>query len=125
MNIVFFDGECGLCDLSVRFLLKRDKKNRFLFAPLQGETAKKHQILDSDSVALLEEEKTLYREGEAALRILWLLGGAFTLPGSLYFLLPKCVVNGCYRVIAKNRHFLFSKEKCTLPETVDPSRFIP
>ena len=39
MHLVFYDGQCGLCDHAVQFLLKADKKNKFLFAPLQGTTA--------------------------------------------------------------------------------------
>src|SRR5688500_5144509 len=36
--IVLYDGECGLCSRSVRFLLARDG-GQLWYAPLQGETA--------------------------------------------------------------------------------------
>ncbi len=35
---VLYDGECGLCHRSVKFLLKRDR-HQLWYAPLQGETA--------------------------------------------------------------------------------------
>ena len=38
-HLVFYDGQCGLCDQVVQLLLKADRKNIFLFAPLQGTTA--------------------------------------------------------------------------------------
>jgi len=37
--ILFFDGECGLCQYSVRLLAGIDYKKRLYFAPLQGLTA--------------------------------------------------------------------------------------
>ncbi|MEN8160707.1 MAG: DUF393 domain-containing protein, partial [Myxococcota bacterium] len=35
---VFYDGECGFCHWSVRFLAARDGKGRFRYAPLGGAT---------------------------------------------------------------------------------------
>jgi predicted DCC family thiol-disulfide oxidoreductase YuxK len=37
--VLFFDGECGLCNRVVRRLLARDRRGTLLFAPLQGPTA--------------------------------------------------------------------------------------
>ena len=38
--LVLYDGECGLCDRSVQFLLRHDKKGVLTYAPLQGEAAR-------------------------------------------------------------------------------------
>ena len=38
--IIFFDGVCHMCNSAVDFFMKADKKRLFLFAPLQGETAR-------------------------------------------------------------------------------------
>ena len=61
-HIVFYDGECGLCQRSVQWLLNRDKKKILFYAPLQGETAK--ELLTSiefpeglDSIIYLQEEE--------------------------------------------------------------------
>ena len=35
---VLFDGECGFCDASVRWILRRDRRGRFRFGALQGAT---------------------------------------------------------------------------------------
>lgn len=38
-ELLFYDGECGLCHGAVKFALRRDADgSRFRFAPLQGET---------------------------------------------------------------------------------------
>ncbi|PKN39805.1 MAG: hypothetical protein CVU63_14125, partial [Deltaproteobacteria bacterium HGW-Deltaproteobacteria-20] len=34
--IVLFDGECGLCHASVRFVVERDDRALFRFAPLDS-----------------------------------------------------------------------------------------
>ena len=36
-QVILFDGVCNLCNSSVLFVIKRDKKNKFLFAALQEE----------------------------------------------------------------------------------------
>ena len=36
-SLLLFDGECGLCNAVVRFLLRRDVAGRLRFARLQGE----------------------------------------------------------------------------------------
>ena len=40
--ILFFDGECGLCQGSVRLLASIDCHKRLFFAPLQGLTAQRY-----------------------------------------------------------------------------------
>ena len=37
--VLLYDGECGLCNRVVRFLLRRDPRARLRFAPLQGPAA--------------------------------------------------------------------------------------
>jgi predicted DCC family thiol-disulfide oxidoreductase YuxK len=39
-SIIFFDGVCNLCNASIDFVLKRDKKNRFLVGALQDDYSK-------------------------------------------------------------------------------------
>ena len=109
-HLVFYDGECGLCDRSVQFLLKHDKDRIFDFAPLQGETAalwlvsgeKNAAFPAEDSVVLIENYKTAPRMhllSRAVFRSLLLLGGWWKIPGSLYYL-PSFFFNGAYRWVA-------------------------
>ena len=37
---IFFDGVCAMCNTFVNLALRIDRKQLFLFAPLQGTTAK-------------------------------------------------------------------------------------
>ena len=55
-NLVLYDGECGLCDRAVQFLLRHDKKGAHAFAPLQGDTAKPYvgAVTSFDTMILVE-----------------------------------------------------------------------
>ena len=130
-HLIFYDGNCPLCNLTVRFLLRVDKKESFLFAPLEGETAaaelKEHPHLtqDLDTLVLLEhystpQQQLLYR-GKAALRIAWYLGGVWRLLGWLSFL-PSFPFDLIYRIIARNRYRIF-KEREQLSEKNFEHRF--
>jgi predicted DCC family thiol-disulfide oxidoreductase YuxK len=133
MHLVFYDGQCGFCDHTVQFLLKRDRKKQFLFAPLQGETAK--QVLKNlpenykseDTLILMENYQTqtehIYILGKAAFKVCWHLGNFWTLLG-LFSFLPGCLYNWAYRLIAKYRHSFFSNV-CLLPDPRYADRFLP
>jgi predicted DCC family thiol-disulfide oxidoreductase YuxK len=129
-HLVFYDGKCGLCDHAVQFILKFDRNAIFDFSPLQGKTADQllQGISREDSLVLIENYKTLERKmfffGKAAFRILWLLGGIWCLIGWINFL-PSFLYDWAYRIVAKNRHRIFSNESCILPTPSQKSRFLP
>ncbi len=102
MYLIFFDGECALCNRSVRFVLAKDKKKRFYFAPLGGETAKQMGITEMESLVLCYNEKVLTK-GKAVLRINWLLGGKYRLWGWLSYL-PSEPFDFLYRFVARFRY---------------------
>ena len=132
-HLLFYDGECGLCDQIVHTVLKIDKHCLFAFAPLQGSTAQ--QLLQDlpcqykhlDSFILIENYHTPYKkifiQGKGTLRVFWLLGKGWTLIGLLSFL-PSFIYDWIYRLIAKNRHRFFP-QKCIIPESKNSSRFLP
>ncbi|NDK18729.1 MAG: DUF393 domain-containing protein, partial [Zetaproteobacteria bacterium] len=39
-SIILFDGYCNLCNASVDFVIKHDKKNYFLLTSLQSDASK-------------------------------------------------------------------------------------
>lgn len=127
-HLVFYDGECGLCDRSVQFILAHDVEHLFCFAPLQGKTAQKYlknEHFAADSLILIEDYQTNLRvttEGDAIFAIcrqlpfpIYLLSGFRWLPAFLY--------NGVYRWVANRRKRLFSLS-CVLPDPNHPERFL-
>jgi len=127
--IILFDGVCNFCNSSINFVIKHDKKNHFLFAPLQSETAKKlleKFNIDSsktDSFILIDNNK-LYLKSTAALRVTKHLNKLYPL---LYALMitPPFIRNGVYDLIARNRYKWFGKkETCMIPSAENKEKFI-
>ncbi len=128
-SVVFFDGVCGLCNVSVDFILARDTHQRFRFAPLQGETAR--QVLPAadrerlDTLVLLTE-RAAYRRSAAVVRILWRLPGVWPVLGALLWLIPGPLRDLGYRIVSANRLSWFGKkETCRLPTPEERERFLP
>lgn len=128
-RILFFDGMCGLCNWSVDFVLKRDTRAVFQFAPLQGDTARE-LLTPADSqnlntVVLLVQNRT-YRKSAAVVRVLWQLSVAWQVLGTLLWLIPLPVRDLGYWVVASRRYQLFGKkETCRLPTPEERARFLP
>lgn len=133
-HLVFYDGNCGLCDRIVQIVFKEDKKQQFVFAPLQGETASKYlrnlppEVRFSDSLILIENYQSLYPRvfilAKGALKIAWLMGLPWMLIGWLSFF-PGWLFNWAYRLIANNRHRFFPQDQCFIPRSDQKDRFLP
>ncbi len=126
--ILYYDGQCILCDGFVQFLIKVDKKEQFLFCALQqdnGKSIRKQLKMDQEitTVALLDQGK-LYTQSDVTFRIIKILGGIWLLLMPLA-LIPVKVRNTIYRWIARNRYQWFGKaEQCILPDPQLKNRFI-
>lgn len=135
--VLFFDGVCGLCNLSVDFILARDKRAHFRFSPLQGETAAKvlkGEATSDPSLAddvdglrslILWDADGFHRRSEAALRLLRGIGGIWSL-AAVFRLVPRPLRDLVYDFVAKNRYKWFGKrEACRMPAPNERALFLP
>ena len=127
-QIIFFDGVCNLCNGFVDFLISRDKEQAFLFAPLQGETARLRLAADLpaklNSVVLWNQGQIL-EKSDAALMILQQLGGIWWL-SRVFWIVPAFLRDMIYDLVAANRYRLFGRrETCRLPTAAEKARFLP
>lgn len=128
-SIVLVDGVCHLCQGLIRFIIPRDPKGEFLFAPIQSELAAKLmseaglQPGQLNTVVLLEKG-VCYTESAAVLRIARRL--RFPWPAAYVFLLvPRPIRDALYRYIARNRYRWFGRdEQCLLPTPEIKQRFL-
>ena len=125
--IVFFDGVCNLCQGSVRYLIKHDKKGVLKFASLQGNYAKdfvnETEIQSMQSIMFFDG-KMLYKKSTAVLKLSRLLGGWHQLL-LLGYILPRFVRDWLYNTVAKNRYRWFGqKDQCMLPSKGFENRFL-
>mgnify|MGYP001303898982 CR=1 FL=1 len=128
-KIILFDGVCNLCNGSVVFIIKRDKKDVFRFAAIQSEEGQKlidkHQIDTTkvDSILLFDGEKH-YAKSTAALKIARNLKGGYPLLYG-FIILPAFFRNWVYDIIARNRYKWFGKkESCMIPTPELKGKFL-
>ena len=129
-KIILFDGVCNLCEASVQFVIKYDKKDVFRFVALQSDLGKeiiKHIGLDGkniDSVILYEPGIAYNYKSTAALEIAKNLGGFFHF-GTIFRLIPNGLRNLMYDYVAKNRYQWYGKKvSCLLPNDELKSKFL-
>jgi predicted DCC family thiol-disulfide oxidoreductase YuxK len=127
--VVFYDGDCGLCDRSVKGLIKLDKARRLRYATLQGETATRlmgepQGPAEGWAIKLLDDQG-LHDGSTAALRAASHAGGVGVIAKVLLFV-PRFIRDGVYRWIARNRYRWFGKvDACLLPSPALRQQFLP
>ncbi len=115
--VLLYDGACGLCAASVRFVLRHETRADLRFAPLQGtlgaEVISRHpELATVDSMMWLDPADSARGTPEqvstrstAAFRVAEYLGGwwRLLLVGRL---LPRSVRDALYSWVARHRHRL-------------------
>lgn len=129
-QLILFDGICNLCNSSVQYVIKNDKDNLFLFAPLQSETGKKilekHNIdtSNTDSIILYTSQHKLYFKSSAALKI----ASKLKFPNNLlavFLIVPVFIRDRVYNYIAKNRYKWYGKRNdCMIPTEKIKAKFL-
>jgi len=130
-QLILFDGVCNLCNSSVLYVIKRDKKDKFLFAPLQsdiGKTIIKKFHIDTektDSILLYNPKKDrLTYKSTAALFIAKNLEFPTNLM-AVFLIVPPFIRNWVYNYIAKHRYQWYGKkEACMIPTPELKSKFL-
>ena len=129
-QLILFDGVCNLCIGSVQYIIKRDKKDRFRFTPIQSEVGQyiieKYRIdtVKRDSVILYSGKFGIFYKSSAALRIASCLGFPTNIL-IIFLVVPQIIRDWVYDFIAKNRYKWFGKrENCMTPTPEIQSKFI-
>ena len=133
-RIVFYDGLCGFCDVSIQWLLAHDTDKKLRFAPLQGETARamknRHPEIPEnlDSILFLEIS-------EGSEKLTWHSSAAFAIASVLpspwswlrvFRILPRFFTDFCYQTFARYRYYVWGrKESCRIPSPAERMLFLP
>ena len=126
--VIFFDGECNLCNGFVDFILKIDPTQKFYLAPLQGPTAKQYlpplpPKQEDWAIAYFDGQKT-YFASEACLEICKKLGGIWSMV-ALTQSLPISFRDFVYSIVATNRYNWFGQTSCRTITFDGRSPFLP
>lgn len=138
-TIVLFDGLCNLCNGTVRFLLRRDRRRRLRFAALQSSAGRRllaqHGWRSAaaepaasatggpESIVVIDAGRAFVASA-AALRIARRLPWPWPLLGA-FAVLPRPLRDALYRFIARHRYRWFGRiESCRLPTAGTADRFL-
>lgn len=127
-HIVFFDGECGVCNFWVQWILERDRKDQFMFASLQSDFGQKflsERGLETNvfnTMYLWKPNQYYLIKSRAVLQIANLLGGVYKL-SAIGKIIPGFLSDKVYDIISKNRMKL-ANQKCYLPTPHQRKKFI-
>ena len=117
VDILLLDGNCGLCNRLAIFMnsnLNTSKKIKFL--PIDSDQAQdliktfKKKQQDIDTVYLYRNGKS-YTMSSAAIRCLLYLKWYWKIWFPFFWIVPLPLRNIVYKIVAKYRHYIFSKPK--------------
>jgi predicted DCC family thiol-disulfide oxidoreductase YuxK len=111
--ILFYDGDCALCNRVVTFILSHEKDSKILFSAL--DTAAADELLSKHPSYKREEDTVyffdgnqLYSKSTAVLKLLPFLNGyVFVL--RLGWILPRGLRDKIYDEVAKRRKRIFKE----------------
>ncbi|WP_345890709.1 thiol-disulfide oxidoreductase DCC family protein [Croceivirga thetidis] len=129
-KIILFDGVCNLCNGVIQFVIKRDKKDLFRYAPLQSELGQqltKERAIDTariDSFILIEPGTAYFIKSDAALEIAKDFGGFWNIL-RIFKWVPTSIRNAVYDFVARNRYRWFGrKDQCMIPTPELQAKFL-
>ena len=110
-NVIYYDGECGLCHLAVRFILRVDSKSKFYFSPLSNLD---NNLKNIDSIILKKGNKVFY-EGQAIIMIFEDIDNNWNYLANVLKLIPINVLDTAYRWVSRNRAKVSVKKVSSCP----------
>ncbi|MBG91069.1 MAG: thiol-disulfide oxidoreductase [Actinobacteria bacterium] len=131
-HLILFDGQCGLCQKSVQWIIQHDTRKQFVFASLQSQWAQSllsehgwpHNTMDS--IRLISpypsQHAQLYSRSEAILVITKILRHPYR--WVLRFC-PVFIRDAVYKQVQKNRYRIWGQsETCWVPSLELKGRFL-
>lgn len=128
-NIVFFDGECGVCNFWVQWILERDKRDQFMFASLQSDFGQKFlserglERKQFNTLYLWKPNQYYLIKSRAVLKVANILGGSYKIISLFGKLLFPALSDKVYDLVSRNR-MKIANQKCYLPTPQQKKKFI-
>jgi len=137
--LVVFDGRCGFCNRSVRWLLRHDRRDRLRFVPYEspkiGDLLRRHGwggadvVVDPSTIVVVRDagyptERVLVRS-DAVIALLRELPRPWPGVAAWMRLIPRQLRNLGYRLVARSRFTLWKRlETCPVPTAAERARFL-
>jgi predicted DCC family thiol-disulfide oxidoreductase YuxK len=125
--IIFYDGDCALCNKLVQFVLSHEDNNKIYFSSLSSKFAldffKKNSIEQDPNTFYFYDGSKLLNRSAATLSVVPYLKWYFQF-FRLGWIVPACFRDKVYNWIAKRRKKFFNNKKCLMPSATDKFRFL-
>jgi predicted DCC family thiol-disulfide oxidoreductase YuxK len=136
--LMLYDGLCGFCNWSVRWVIQRDRYDRFRFVPQQSPIAEavlaRHGVgpeamIAANSVYLVlaydQPGEQLLCRSDVTVQVLRLLGGGWELVGRVMGAVPRFLRDGVYSLVAQIRYRIAGRyQSCPLPSAAERAKFL-
>jgi predicted DCC family thiol-disulfide oxidoreductase YuxK len=137
--LVIFDGQCGLCNRSVRWFLRRDRQDRLRFVAsdspkvvgLLGRHGLDPNVATGNSGTILVAQsidtpaERLLLRSNAVLAILRQLPAPWPAFAACFRLIPRPLRDLGYRLIARWRYRIWGHlDSCPIPTAEERARFL-
>lgn len=142
--LVIFDGHCGFCNRSVRWIVARDRRDRLRFIPSESPKVAallaRHQIFETEqgfgsptfspSTILavrdpgMPVEQVLVRS-DATIAMLRELPRPWPTAAAFIRLIPRPLRDLGYRLVARYRYRIWGRlDTCPIPTAAERARFL-
>jgi predicted DCC family thiol-disulfide oxidoreductase YuxK len=127
--LILYDGDCGLCQACVGFLLVHEAGDQFLFATLYSDCGRRvrqrHGLTDAiPRTMVLVEGGRAFERSEAVVRIARRLRGIWQL-GQWLVVLPPVLRDGIYDLVNRKRYRWFGPaDGCAVHEVRWRDKFL-
>jgi predicted DCC family thiol-disulfide oxidoreductase YuxK len=121
--VLLYDGECGLCNAVMRFMLKHDRRGELKFAPLQGAlgqaflSSRGMNTRDFDGIVFIDDmariDTAFALRTNGVVRALEEMGGGWLRLARLIRAVPVSWRDALYRLIARLRYRIFGRYRPT------------
>jgi predicted DCC family thiol-disulfide oxidoreductase YuxK len=133
--LVVFDGECGLCNRSIRWMLRRDTNDRLRFAPSSApaiaELLARRQVpaASPDTILVFSQvdgaNERMYVRSDAILACLRQLSQPWPTLAATISLVPGPLRDLVYRFVARIRYRIWGRyDFCPLPTPEEQRHFV-
>ncbi len=127
-SIIFFDGNCMLCNSFIAYLVKKKNPNLF-FCDINSTTADKllarsHTQNAPKNTIYFFQDGQLYHKSTAVFKIISHLTPFYKFIATIGVLFPLFIRDGVYSWVAKNRYRFFKQTSCYIPTLEEKEKFI-
>tara|TARA_Y100001968_G_C19365823_1_gene722442 strand:- start:954 stop:1376 length:423 start_codon:yes stop_codon:yes gene_type:complete len=130
-KVIFFDGECNLCNAIVDFIANHNQKRDLNYVSLQSDFAKERLLVRginniTNNTIYYDDGNKLYVKSQAVFMVFKNLDGLlYPFFGKIGLLLPRFISDYVYNIISRNRYVIMGKrDTCRIKSDVRDSEQI-